>query len=70
MCAQLLRTTTAYAGHMARSTTPATDTRWLDADDRDPHALLKPCPSDWLRAWPANPAVGNVRNQGQELLGE
>lgn len=45
-------------------------TRWLDTQDRDPHALLKPCPSDWLRAWPANPAVGNVRNQGEALLGE
>lgn len=45
-------------------------TRWLDTSDRDPHALLKPCPSDWLHAWPANPAVGNVRNQGQDLLGE
>lgn len=45
-------------------------TRWLDVDDRDPHALLKPCPSDTLRAWPANPAVGNVRNQGEALLGE
>jgi putative SOS response-associated peptidase YedK len=44
--------------------------RWLDLDDRDPHALLKPCPSHWLRAWPANPAVGNVRNQGADLLGE
>lgn len=44
--------------------------RWLDIDDRDPHALLKPCPADWLRAWPANTAVGNVRNQGPDLLGE
>lgn len=44
--------------------------RWLDLTDRDPFALLKPCPSDWLRAWPANPAVGNVRNQGPEMLGE
>lgn len=48
--------------------------RWLDAGVRDgeraPLDLLKPCPSDALRAWPANPAVGNVRNQGQELLGE
>lgn len=49
---------------------PRDYTRWLDVNERDPHALLKPCPSDWLRAWPANPAVGNVRNQGQELLGE
>ncbi len=45
-------------------------TRWLDLEARDPMALLKPCPSDALRAWPANPAVGNVRNQGPELLGE
>lgn len=45
-------------------------TCWLDTMDRDPHALLKPCPSDSLRAWPANPAVGNVRNQGEALLGE
>ncbi|MFT3725873.1 MAG: SOS response-associated peptidase [Hyphomonadaceae bacterium] len=44
--------------------------RWLDPHDRDPHALLMPCPADDLRAWPANPAVGNVRNQGEALLGE
>lgn len=43
--------------------------RWLDTRERDPLALLKPCPSDALRAWPANPAVGNVRNQGEGLLG-
>ncbi len=49
---------------------PEHATRWLDTDDPDPHALLKPCPSDWLRVWPANPAVGNVRNQGEALLGE
>ena len=49
---------------------PKDYTRWLDTRERDPQALLKPCPSDWLRAWPANPAVGNVRNQGEELLGE
>lgn len=44
--------------------------RWLDTSERDPHALLKPCPSDWLRAWPANRGVGNVHNQGEALLGE
>ena len=43
--------------------------RWLDTSDRDPFALLRPCPEDWLRLWPANPAVGNVRNQGPGLLG-
>jgi len=49
---------------------PENYTRWLDTYDRDPHALLKPLPSDALRAWPANPAVGNVRNQGEHLLRE
>ena len=49
---------------------PADYLRWLDLEARDPMALLKPCPSDALRAWPANPAVGNVRNQGVGLLGE
>jgi putative SOS response-associated peptidase YedK len=44
--------------------------RWLDTEARDPLALLRPCPADILRVWPANPAVGNVRNQGVELLGE
>jgi putative SOS response-associated peptidase YedK len=49
---------------------PANYLRWLDTQARDPLALLKPCPSDILHAWPANNAVGNVRNQGKELLGE
>lgn len=44
--------------------------RWLDTSDRDPFALLRPCPADDLRGWMANPAVGNVRNQGEQLLGE
>lgn len=44
--------------------------RWLDTYDRDPHALLKPYPTHLMRSWPANPAVGNVRNQGEALLWE
>jgi putative SOS response-associated peptidase YedK len=44
--------------------------RWLDTATRDPQALLRPWPSDDVRAWPANPAVGNHRNQGPGLLGE
>jgi putative SOS response-associated peptidase YedK len=43
--------------------------RWLDPLARDPMDLLKPCPADIIYAWPANPAVGNVRNQGPQLLG-
>ncbi len=44
--------------------------RWLDPLARDPLDLLKPYPADAMRAWPANPTVGNVRNQGEALLGE
>mgnify|MGYP003483171124 CR=1 FL=1 len=43
--------------------------RWLDTEARDPRALLRPYPSDAMHGWPANPAVGNVRNQGEDLLG-
>ena len=43
--------------------------RWLDTEARDPLALLRPYPSDAMHGWPANPAVGNVRNQGEDLLG-
>jgi putative SOS response-associated peptidase YedK len=30
-------------------------------------ALLKPCPDDWLKIWPVDKKVGNVRNKGAEL---
>ncbi len=42
--------------------------RWLDTYDRDPMGLLKPFPASEMTAWPANPAVGNVKNQGEHLL--
>jgi putative SOS response-associated peptidase YedK len=44
--------------------------RWLDTSERDPMSLLHPYPAGEMHAWPANPAVGNVRNQGEALLGE
>jgi putative SOS response-associated peptidase YedK len=31
-------------------------------------ALLKPCPDDVLEIWPVGKAVGNVRNNGPELV--
>jgi putative SOS response-associated peptidase YedK len=43
---------------------------WLSHETRDHLAMLKPFPGDAMRGWPANPAVGNVRNQGRGLLGE
>jgi putative SOS response-associated peptidase YedK len=47
--------------------------RWLDPEFRDAaelEKLLRPCPSEWLRAYPVSRAVGNVRNDGPELLRE
>ncbi len=29
--------------------------------------MLKPCPDDWLKIWPVDKKVGNVRNNGREL---
>ncbi len=49
---------------------PADARRWLDPSTHTPEKLLKPCPAAALRAWPADPSVGNVRNQGPHLLGE
>ena len=31
-------------------------------------ALLRPCPDDWLKIWPVDNKVGNVRNTGRELM--
>jgi hypothetical protein len=29
--------------------------------------LSRPCPDDWLKIWPVDNKVGNVRNTGAEL---
>jgi putative SOS response-associated peptidase YedK len=31
-------------------------------------ALPKPCPDEWLKIWPVDKKVGNVRNKGAELV--
>ena len=43
---------------------------WLDpaAANADLRGLLKPCPDEWLEAYEVGPAVGNVRNDGPELV--
>ena len=41
--------------------------RWLDLD-ADPAEVLKPCPSDWLEAFPVDKRVGNVRNNDAGLI--
>jgi putative SOS response-associated peptidase YedK len=30
-------------------------------------ALLRPSPDEWLKIWPVDKKVGNVRNTGREL---
>ena len=44
--------------------------RWLDAGDpaRPPVDLLRPYPSERMRAWPVSNRVGNVRNNEPCLL--
>jgi putative SOS response-associated peptidase YedK len=44
--------------------------RWLDREptEQPPIDLLRPFPSDEMEMHPANPAVGNVRNNGPEML--
>jgi putative SOS response-associated peptidase YedK len=31
-------------------------------------ALLKPCPDETLKIWPVDKMVGNVRNNGPQLV--
>jgi len=46
--------------------------RWLDREpsEQPPLDLLRPLPSDEMEMRPANPAVGNVRNNGPEMLAD
>lgn len=41
---------------------------WLGEEPGDPTALLKPLPDGVLRIWPVDKRVGNVRNDGPDLL--
>jgi putative SOS response-associated peptidase YedK len=38
------------------------------AGGASPLALLRPCPDDWLRIWPVDNKLGNMRNTGAELV--
>ena len=44
---------------------------WLGeepASEQDLLALLEPCPDEALKIWPVNQMVGNVRNNGPQLI--
>jgi putative SOS response-associated peptidase YedK len=45
-------------------------TKWLGeepATEAELLALLRPCPDDWIKIWPVDNKVGNVKNTGPEL---
>ena len=44
--------------------------RWLHDDYRKVGDLMRPFPAADMHAWPVGPAVGNVRNQGKDLIQE
>lgn len=41
---------------------------WLGEAAGDPAALLRPAPNDMLRVWRVDRKVGNVRNDGPDLI--
>ena len=41
---------------------------WLGEVEGDPTTLLQPAPEDVLRLWPVDKKVGNVRNDGPDLI--
>ncbi len=64
-------TLAALHGRMPVVLDPGAIARWLDPEERDPHALddlLVPCPDDWLEAYPVGPEVGNARVDEPRLI--
>jgi putative SOS response-associated peptidase YedK len=49
---------------------PADWAGWLGEAEADPVAMLRPLPDAALRIWPVDKQVGNVRNDGPNLLVE
>lgn len=49
---------------------PADYRAWLTPDNDNAADLLQSFPSETMHAWPIGKAVGNVRNQGRELISE
>jgi putative SOS response-associated peptidase YedK len=47
---------------------PADWPMWVGETEGDVGALLRPAPEDVLRVWPVDKKVGNVKNDGPELL--
>jgi putative SOS response-associated peptidase YedK len=50
---------------------PEKESEWLDPQNTDTESLmklLKPCPEDWLTAYPISKAINSPRNNSKEVL--
>ena len=47
---------------------PADYDRWLDPSQPDGQALLRPCPDEWLEAFPVSTRVNSPRNDTADLI--
>ena len=47
---------------------PGAISAWLDPGNSRPADLLRPCPADLMEAYPVDPAVGRVQNDGPWLI--
>jgi putative SOS response-associated peptidase YedK len=47
---------------------PAEYGRWLDPSQPDAQALLRPCPDDWLEAFPVSTRVNSPRHDSADLI--
>ena len=47
---------------------PADYDRWLDIERPDAQELLRPCPDDWLEAYPVSPRVNRPQNDDAGLV--
>ena len=47
---------------------PADYDRWLDLERPDAQELLRPCPDDWLEAYPVSPRVNRPQNDDATLI--
>ncbi len=57
-----------YSSRMPVILRPRDYTTWFDLPGRNTHRLLKPFPAEDMEEWPADPSVGNIRNQGANLI--
>lgn len=56
--------------HMPMIVSPQDYQRWLDPQSGDVRDMMQPYPAADMRAWPVDPAVGNVRNDYAGLIAE